>query len=43
MKRFHVHVSVEDIATSVGFYSAMFDATPTATEQPVAANSCCRA
>ena len=28
MKRLHVHVSVEDIAHSVGFYSALFAAKP---------------
>ena len=28
MKRLHVHVSVEDIAHSVGFYSALFAARP---------------
>src|SRR5215468_9365270 len=29
MKRLHVHVSVEDISHSVGFYSALFAAEPT--------------
>ena len=29
MKRLHVHVSVEDIPRSVGFYSALFAAQPT--------------
>lgn len=29
MKRFHVHVSVADLAASVRFYSAMFAAGPT--------------
>jgi predicted enzyme related to lactoylglutathione lyase len=28
MKRLHVHVSVEDIAHSIGFYSALFAAKP---------------
>lgn len=28
MKRLHVHVSVEDIQSSVGFYSALFAAEP---------------
>ena len=28
MKRMHVHVSVEDIAKAVGFYSALFAAKP---------------
>src|SRR6201990_25400 len=29
MKRLHIHVSVEDISRSVGFYSALFAAQPT--------------
>jgi predicted enzyme related to lactoylglutathione lyase len=29
MKRLHVHVSVEDISRSVGFYSSLFAAQPT--------------
>ena len=29
MKRFHVHVSVEDLAASVRFYSTLFGAAPT--------------
>lgn len=29
MKRFHVHLSVEDLAHSVRFYSALFGAPPT--------------
>lgn len=29
MKRFHVHLSVTDIAQSVGFYSRLFGHTPT--------------
>jgi catechol 2,3-dioxygenase-like lactoylglutathione lyase family enzyme len=28
MKRMHVHVAVEDIQRSIGFYSALFDALP---------------
>ena len=28
MKRMHVHVSVEDISQSIGFYSALFAALP---------------
>jgi predicted enzyme related to lactoylglutathione lyase len=28
MKRMHVHVAVEDIERSIGFYSALFAATP---------------
>jgi catechol 2,3-dioxygenase-like lactoylglutathione lyase family enzyme len=29
MKRFHVHIAVDDIETNVRFYSSMFGATPT--------------
>ncbi|MEP6607537.1 MAG: ArsI/CadI family heavy metal resistance metalloenzyme [Burkholderiaceae bacterium] len=29
MKRFHVHVAVKDLASSVRFYSALFGADPT--------------
>ena len=29
MRRFHVHVSVEDLTQSVQFYSTLFSATPT--------------
>jgi len=32
MKRFHVHVAVEDIAQSVRFYSTLFAAEPTVRE-----------
>jgi predicted enzyme related to lactoylglutathione lyase len=28
MKRFHVHIAVDDLKHSVGFYSALFGATP---------------
>ncbi len=28
MKRLHVHVAVEDLAQSVGFYSTLFAADP---------------
>ena len=28
MKRMHVHVAVEDLNRSIGFYSALFDAAP---------------
>jgi hypothetical protein len=28
MKRMHVHVAVEDLKRSIGFYSALFDAAP---------------
>lgn len=36
MKRFHVHVSVEDLNQSVAFYSAMFGAEPTVTKSDYA-------
>jgi len=32
MKRFHVHVHVEDLAKNIAFYSAMFNAQPARTE-----------
>jgi len=32
MKRFHVHVSVDDLAQSIRFYSTLFAAAPTVTE-----------
>ena len=32
MKRFHVHVSVDDLAKSIGFYSTLFGAEPTRIE-----------
>jgi catechol 2,3-dioxygenase-like lactoylglutathione lyase family enzyme len=32
MKRFHVHVAVDDLAESIRFYSTLFGATPTVTE-----------
>ena len=32
MKRFHVHVHVEDLAKSIGFYSKLFAAEPTRIE-----------
>ena len=28
MKRMHVHVAVDDLSRSIGFYSALFDAKP---------------
>ena len=31
MKRLHVHVAVDDLAKSVGFYSTLFAATPAVT------------
>ncbi|MEO8137271.1 MAG: ArsI/CadI family heavy metal resistance metalloenzyme [Betaproteobacteria bacterium] len=33
MKRFHVHVAVEDLSKSIAFYSSLFGATP-AVEKP---------
>ena len=32
MKRIHVHVSVDDLAKSIGFYSALFGAEPSVTK-----------
>ncbi len=32
MKRFHVHVHVEDLAKNIAFYSAMFNQAPARTE-----------
>lgn len=32
MKRLHVHVAVDDLDRSIGFYSAMFAAEPTVTK-----------
>jgi lactoylglutathione lyase len=32
MKRFHIHVSVDDLAKSIGFYSTLFGAEPTRIE-----------
>ena len=32
MKRFHIHVSVDDLAANVRFYSTMFGVPPTYTE-----------
>ena len=32
MKRFHIHVSVDDLANSIGFYSTLFGVKPTRTE-----------
>ena len=36
MKRLHVHVSVENLNESIGFYSAMFSAQPTVTKSDYA-------
>lgn len=32
MKRFHVHLHVDDLAKSIGFYNRLFDAQPTRVE-----------
>lgn len=36
MKRFHVHLHVDDLAKSVGFYSRLFAAEPTRVERDYA-------
>ena len=36
MKRFHVHVHVEDLGKSIGFYSKLFAAEPTRVESDYA-------
>jgi catechol 2,3-dioxygenase-like lactoylglutathione lyase family enzyme len=36
MKRFHVHVAVKDLASSIRFYSALFGAEPTVTKSDYA-------
>jgi catechol 2,3-dioxygenase-like lactoylglutathione lyase family enzyme len=36
MKRFHVHVHVEDMQKNIAFYSAMFNAQPTRVESDYA-------
>jgi catechol 2,3-dioxygenase-like lactoylglutathione lyase family enzyme len=36
MKRFHVHLHVDDLAKSIGFYSKLFAAEPTRTESDYA-------
>lgn len=36
MKRLHVHVSVDDLAKSIQFYSTLFAAAPTVTKQDYA-------
>lgn len=36
MKRFHVHVHVEDLQKNIAFYSAMFNAQPTRVESDYA-------
>ncbi len=32
MKRFHVHLHVNDLAANIAFYSRLFDAAPTRVE-----------
>jgi hypothetical protein len=34
MKRFHVHVAVDDLQHSIGFYSALFAAEPSMLDDP---------
>ncbi|MFN6933661.1 MAG: ArsI/CadI family heavy metal resistance metalloenzyme [Tsuneonella sp.] len=36
MKRLHVHVGVEDLGQSIGFYSTLFGASPTVTKDDYA-------
>jgi len=36
MKRFHVHVGVKDLTQSIDFYSALFGATPSVTQDDYA-------
>lgn len=36
MKRLHVHVAVDDLTQSIGFYSALFAATPAVTKSDYA-------
>ena len=36
MKRFHVHVHVEDLGRSIGFYTALFGTEPTVTKHDYA-------
>ena len=36
MKRFHVHLHVEDLDRSIAFYNRLFDATPARTESDYA-------
>jgi catechol 2,3-dioxygenase-like lactoylglutathione lyase family enzyme len=36
MKRLHVHVGVNDLSTSIGFYSTLFGAEPTVTKDDYA-------
>ena len=36
MKRFHVHVAVKDLASSIRFYSALFNAEPNVTKSDYA-------
>jgi catechol 2,3-dioxygenase-like lactoylglutathione lyase family enzyme len=36
MKRFHVHVAVNDLKQSIRFYSALFDAAPSVAKEDYA-------
>jgi predicted enzyme related to lactoylglutathione lyase len=36
MKRMHIHVAVDDLGRSIGFYSALFDAQPAVTKSDYA-------
>ena len=36
MKRFHVHLHVQDLAQSIAFYARLFDAAPTRQESDYA-------
>lgn len=36
MKRFHIHLHVEDLAANIGFYSRLFAAEPTRLESDYA-------
>ena len=36
MKRLHVHVAVDDLQRSIGFYSALFAARPSVTKSDYA-------
>jgi hypothetical protein len=39
MKRFHAHVAVDDLNKSIGFYSALFAAQPSAS-RPTTPSGC---
>ena len=40
MKRFHVHVAVDDLPRSIGFYSALFAALSRPSSRPITPNGC---